>query len=260
VTSFDRSLLFGAGLPLIFAIVFVADRRGAFRRDLFSSPWRKRLALLLLAFVLVATTLLPAAAGGRAPDISSLRFSQVLAVQSFLAVFLLAWWLLSGRPSPASFLGLDSKRPLAEAGAGVALGLIGWTLTIFVGLGAALLFRIFDYEPHHAVPPLVGWLASRPVEQRGLLVVMAMTLEEFHFRSFLQRRLGAVPASVFFLLAHAGYGEPFFFVGLLAITTVLAVAFAKTGNAVASVVAHGTFDAIQLFIFLPAALKLLAGS
>jgi membrane protease YdiL (CAAX protease family) len=259
VTSLDRSLLFGAGLPLVFAIVFVADRRGAFRHDLFSSPWRKRLALLLLALVLVGTTLLPAAAGRRAPDVSSLRFSQVFAVQTLLASFLLAWWLLSGRPSLASFLGLDSKRPLAEAGAGVALGLIGWTLTIVVGLGAALLFRVFDFDPHRAVPPLVSWLASRPAEQRGLLVLMAMTLEEFYFRSFLQRRLGAVSASVFFLLAHAGYGEPFFFVGLLAITTVLAVAFAKTGNAVASILAHGTFDAVQLFIFLPAALKMLAG-
>lgn len=260
MTSFDTALLFGAGLPLVFAIVFVADRRGAFRRDLFSSPWRKRLALLLLALVLVATTLLPAAAGGRAPDVSSLRFSQVFAVQALLAFFLLGWWLLSGRPPLASFLGLDTKRPLAEAGAGVALGLIGWTLTIVVGIGAALLFRVFDYDPHRAVPPLVSWLASRPAAQRGLLVLMAMTLEEFHFRSFLQRRLGAVPASVFFLLAHAGYGEPFFFVGLLAITTVLAMAFAKTGNAVASILAHGTFDAIQLFIFLPAALKLLAGN
>ncbi len=260
MTSLDRSLLFGAGLPLVFAIVFVADRRGAFRGDLFSSPWRKRLALLALALVLVATTLLPAAAGGRAPDISSLRFSQVFAVQALLAFFLLAWWLLSGRPSPASFLGLDSKRPGTEAGAGVALGFIGWTLTIVVGIGAALLFHAFDYEPHHAVPPLVNWLASRPAAQRGLLVLMAMTLEEFYFRSFLQRRMGAVPASIFFLLAHAGYGEPFFFVGLIAITTVLAVAFAKTGNAVASILAHGTFDAIQLFIFLPAALKLLAGS
>lgn len=259
MTSFDRFFLFGAGLPLVFAIVFVADRKGAFRRDLFSAPWKKRLALLLLALVLVATTLLPAAAGRRAPDVSSLRFSQVFAVQALLAVFLLAWWALSGRPSPASFLGLDSKRPAVEAGAGVALGLIGWTLTIIVGLGAALLFRVFDYEPHRAVPPLVTWLASRPAAQRGLLVLMAMTLEEFHFRSFLQRRLGAVPASAFFLLAHAGYGEPFFFVGLLAITSVLAVAFAKTGNTVASIFAHGTFDAIQLFIFLPVALKLLAG-
>ena len=260
MTSLDRSLLFGAGLPLVLAIVIMADRKGAFRRDLFSSPWKKRLALLLLALVLVATALLPAAAGGRAPDISSLRFSQVFAVQALLAFFLLSWWLLSGRPSLASFLGLATKRPLAEAGTGVALGILGWTLNLAVGLVVVLLFRVFDYDPHRVVPPLVRWLASRPAEQRGLVVLMAMTLEEFHFRSFLQRRLGAVPASVLFVLAHAGYGEPFFFVGLLAITTVLAVAFAKTGNAVASILAHGTFDAIQLFIFLPAALKLLAGS
>ena len=260
MTALDRSLLFGAGLPLVLAIVFVADRKGAFRRDAFPSPWRKRAALLLLVLVLIATALLPAAAGGRGPDVSTLRFSQVFAVQALLAGFLLGWWLLSGRPPLRSFLGLDSERPLAEAGAGVALGLIGWTLTIVVGVAAALIFHVFEYDPHRTVPPLVGWLASRPAAQRGLLVLLAMTLEEFHFRSFLQRRLGAVPASILFLLAHAGYGEPFFFVGLLAITTVLAVAFKRTGNAVASIFAHGTFDAVQLFIFLPAALKLIAGS
>jgi membrane protease YdiL (CAAX protease family) len=260
VTSLDRSLLFGAGLPLILAIVFVADRKGVFRHDVFPSAWRKRAALLLLVLVLVLTALLPAAAGGRPADVSTLSFSRVLAVQGLLAGFLLGWWLLSGRPPLASFLGLHSRRPVAEAGAGVALGLIGWTLTLVVGLAAALIFHVLNYEPHRAVPPLVSWLAARPAAQRGLLVLTAMTLEEFHFRSFLQRRLGAVPASIFFLLAHAGYGEPFFFVGLLAITTVLAVAFAKTGNAVASILAHGTFDAIQLFIFLPVALKLLEGS
>src|SRR5664280_71748 len=121
VTALDRSLLLGAGLPLVLAIVFVADRKGAFRHDVFSSPSRKRAALLLLVLVLIATTLLPAAAGGRAPDVSTLRFFQVFAVQAILAGFLLGWWLLSGRPPLRSFLGLDSKRPLAEAGAGGAL-------------------------------------------------------------------------------------------------------------------------------------------
>ena len=259
MTSLDRSLLFGAGLPLVLAIVFTADRKGAFRCDVFPSTSRKRAALLLLVLVLIVTTLLPAAAGGRAPDVSTLRFSQVFTVQALLAGFLLGWWLLSGRPPLRSFLGLESKRPLAEAGAGIALGLIGWTLTIVVGVSAALLFHAFDYDPHRTVPPLVGWLVSRPAVQRGLLVLLAMTLEEFHFRAFLQRRFGAVPASILFLLAHAGYGEPFFFVGLLAITAVLAVAFRKTGNAVASIFAHGTFDAVQLFIFLPAVLKLIGG-
>jgi membrane protease YdiL (CAAX protease family) len=260
VTPFARNLLFGAGLPLLLGIVLVADRKGAFHRDAFPSPWRKWIALAFLYVLLVATTLLPAAAGGRPPDVSRLRISQVFLVQGILAAFLAGWWLLSGRPPLRRFLALESSRPASEAAAGVALGLIGWTLTIIVSVVAAVFLSVLDLNEQRAIPPLVGWLAGRPGVERLLIVISAMTLEEFHFRSFLQRRLGAVPASILFLLAHAGYGEPFFFVGLLAITSVIAIAFARTGNVVASIAAHGTFDAVQLFIFLPAAMKFLQGN
>ena len=259
MTPFARNLLFGAGIPLLVGIVWMADRKGAFRRDAFPSPWRKRAALALLLLLLVATTLLPAAAGGRPPDVSTLKITQVFLVQGILAVFLASWWFLAGRPPLRTFLALESKQPGAEAAAGVALGLIGWTLTIVVAVVAAVFLSLFDVHQQRAIPPLVGWLAGRPGIERLLIVISAMTLEEFHFRAFLQRRLGAVPASILFLLAHAGYGEPFFFVGLLAITSVLAIAFARTGSVVAPMLAHGTFDAVQLFIFLPAALKFLQG-
>ena len=259
MTPFARNLLFGAGLPLLVGIVWVADRKGAFGRDAFPSPLRKYAALLLLFLLLVVTTLLPAAAGGTPPDVSTLRITQVFAVQGILAGFLAAWWLLAGRPPVRTFLALDSRKPGPEAAAGVALGLIGWTLTIVVSVVAAVVLSLLDLNQQRAVPPLVGWLAGRPGIERLLIVISAMTLEEFHFRAFLQRRLGAVPASILFLLAHAGYGEPFFFVGLLAITSVLAVAFHRTGSVIAPMLAHGTFDAVQLFIFLPAALKFLQG-
>ncbi|HQQ78971.1 MAG TPA: CPBP family intramembrane metalloprotease [Thermoanaerobaculia bacterium] len=260
MTSLARNLLFGAGVPLLVGIVWMADRKGAFRRDAFPTPWRKRAALGLLFLLLVATTLLPAAAGGRPPDVSTLKITQVFLVQGVLAVFLASWWLLAGRPPLRAFLALESKQPGPEAAAGVALGLIGWTLTIVVAVVAAVFLSLVDVQQQRAIPPLVGWLASRPAVERLLIVISAMTLEEFHFRAFLQRRLGAIPASILFLLAHAGYGEPFFFVGLLAITSVLAIAFARTGSVVAPMLAHGTFDAVQLFIFLPAALKFLQGS
>jgi membrane protease YdiL (CAAX protease family) len=84
-----------------------------------------------------------------------------------------------------------------------------------------------------------------------------MTVEEFYFRAFLQGRLGAFAASVLFLLAHSGYGEPFFVAGLVAITAVLATAFRRTGSTIAPIVAHGTFNAIQLFVVLPAVLRML---
>lgn len=259
MTPFARNLLFGAGLPLLLGIVWVADRKGAFRRDAFPSPGRKRAALALLFVLLAATTLAPAAAGGRPPDVSTLRITQVFLVQGILAAFLVLWWLLAGRPPLRSFLALESSRPAAEAAAGVALGLIGWTLTIVVAGVVAVFLSVLDVGEPRAIPPLVGWLAGRPAIERALIVVSAMTVEEFHFRAFLQRRLGAVPASILFLLAHAGYGEPFFFVGLLAITAVLAIAFRRTGSVVAPMLAHGTFDAVQLFIFLPAALRFLKG-
>ena len=82
-----------------------------------------------------------------------------------------------------------------------------------------------------------------------------MTLEEFYFRAFLQSRLGAVAASVLFLLAHAGYGDPRFLVVLLGVTVILAQAYRKSGSTIAPILAHGTFDAIQLFIVAPAVLR-----
>lgn len=251
------ALLFGVGVPVLAAVVFLADRRGAFGRDAFPTPARKRLALLLLLAALVGTTILPAA-GGASIDTSRLRFSELFFLQGILAAFLLGWWLLAGRPKLRDFLALASERPLAEVGAGVALGMIGWAVTIVMALGVGLLAGGLGLKAPHGVPPLVKWIASLPPGQRLLIVVCAMTVEEFHFRAFLQRRLGAVPASALFLLAHGGYGEPFLLVGLLAITIVLAVSFRKTGSAWAPIFAHGTFDAIQLFILLPAALRYLS--
>ena len=255
----DAVLLFGAGIPLLVAILAVADAKGRFSRDVFATPGRKAIALGLLFLVLFATVLLPAAGAGATVDTSRLSFAGVFVVQAALAVFLAGWWLLSGRPPLREFLALKSERPLAEAGAGICLGLIGWVLTLVVGLAFGLVTLWLDLPRPTTVPPLVRWIAALSPLQKLLVVVSAMTFEEFHFRAFLQRRFGPGAASILFLLAHGGYGEPFFFIGLIAITFVLAVAFQKTGSAWAPIFAHGTFNAVQLFIFLPLALKLLSG-
>jgi membrane protease YdiL (CAAX protease family) len=249
-------LLLGAGLPLLVAIVLVADRRGLFRLDGFPTPHRRRAALGLLVVQLALTVLAPAIAGGRPVDPGRVRFSQLFASQGLLALFLLLWWLLSDRPAWASFLRLRSENPLGELGNGICLGVIGWGLTLLVGVAIAIAARVASVPTPEAVPPLVAWIAGLSVPQKLLVVASAMTLEEFYFRAFLQGRLGAVSASIFFLLAHTGYGEPFFFVGLLAITAVLAAAFRRTGSTLAPIAAHGTFNAIQLFVVLPAVLKL----
>jgi len=241
----------------VFAIVILADRKGLFRGDAFPTPARKRVALLLLAIVLCTTVLLPATAGAEV-ETKTLRFIQVFSGQALLALFLASWWILAGRPKLSEFLALRSEKPLAEAGAGICLGFIGWTLTLVVSIVVAWALALFGAVGPRGVPPLVRWIAALSPWQRLLIVLCAMTVEEFQFRAFLQRRLGAVPASLLFLLAHGGYGEPYFFLGLIAITAVLAVAFHKTGSVIASMLAHGTFDAVQLFVFLPMVLKLLS--
>ncbi len=255
----DAALLFGAGLPILVAILAVADARGLFARDRVPSRTRKAAAMALLFLVLVVTVILPAGGAGASIDTSRLSFAGVFLVQGVLALFLALWWLLSGRPPLSEFLALKSPRPGLEAGAGLGLGLIGWVLTLVVGLAFALVSTLLDLPGPRAVPPLVGWIASLGFGKKLLVVACAMTIEEFHVRAFLQRRLGIVPASILFVLAHGGYGEPFFFVGLLAITAILAAAFRKTGSVWAPMFAHGAFDAVQLFIFLPLALKLLSG-
>ena len=254
-----RAFLFGAGIPLLVAVIVLAARKGAFRSDEFPKPWRRATAFTLLFLVLVFTALLPAAGGDGEVDVSRLRFGSLFLMQGVLAAFLLAWWLLAGRPPAGEFLSLRSKRPLAEVGAGLCLGPIGWALTFLIGVLVALVVSAAGLPAPKGVPPLVRWMAALPLAQRLLIVLSAMTVEELYFRGFLQRRLGPLPASGFFLVAHAGYGEPFFFVGLLGITAVLAVAYERTRSTLAPMAAHGAFNAIQLFLILPAVLRILEG-
>lgn len=258
MTTLELTFLFGLGLPLLIGAVALASKKGFFEGDRFPTPARRKIALLILAVVLAATILLPAANGSRTVNVSKISFVDIFAGQALLASFLLVWWILSGRPPLLDFLALRSARPWSEIGAGVCLGLIGWSLTLVVGIVLAIFLGLAGVKAPHSIPPLVQWIASLSWWKRGAIVLCAMTLEEFHFRAFLQRRFGPIVASIFFLMAHGGYGEPLFLLGLSAITTVLAISFKKTGAVLTPILAHGTFDAIQLFIVLPWALKFFA--
>ena len=59
-----------------------------------------------------------------------------------------------------------------------------------------------------------------------------------------------------FTAAHGVYGQPLLLVGIFVISTVMAVTFALYRNVLPCIVAHGTFDAIQMFVLIP----LFAGS
>ncbi len=255
MSPLDRSLLFGAGIPLLAAIVTVASEKGAFARDRFPSALRRRTALVLLFGVFILTVLIPASSNPGEIDTRGLRFPDIFTSQLLLSAFLVSWWLLAGRPRFSEFLSLQSEDPLHEAGAGICLGLIGWGVTFLVGIIVAASAAALRMPGPESVPPLIVWMAKLSASKKLLVVLAAMTVEEFYFRAFLQTRFGPFSASVFFILAHSGYGEPFFFAGILGITVILTAAFQRTRSILAPMVAHGVFNAIQLFIVLPSALR-----
>ncbi len=256
---FDTFLLLGVALPIVAATVVVAGRKGAFRLDAFPSGRRRAGALVALGVTLAATTILPAFSLGRPLDPERLSLPSILVLQQLLALFLFTWWLLAGRPPAREFLAVSTPDPGRQVRVGLVVGLAGWGLTVAAGLVVLGILRFAGLEEVRPIPPLVRWLAGQPLGSRVVLVVAAMTVEEVFFRSFLQRRFGAVPASILFLVSHGGYGDPLFFVGLLAITAVLSATFEKTGSVVASMVAHGVFDGVQLLLILPSVVRLIPG-
>jgi membrane protease YdiL (CAAX protease family) len=227
--------------------------------------WRRGLAVALLFLTLFATVLLPFAAGlsGSAPDVEHMSVMSVFGVHIVLTAFLIAWYLLSGRPDVATFLSLRTDRPGRLLALGMVVGVAGWLITVVLA-SAVFALRVAGAPPGHPasaphVSPAIPWLVSRPVLFRIGIVVSAMVVEEAFFRGFLQPRLGVVPATLLFICAHGVYGEPLMLIAITVIAAVLAATFALFKNVLPCMTAHGTFDAIQMFVVIPEVLKNLPG-
>ncbi len=261
---FSLLLLLGSlGMLLSF---LRARSRAAFLQDGFATSARRTTAMTLLAAVLLVTVALPFAAGFAAgePEAHELSLVSLFFVQGLLALFLVVYYVLSGRRSVADFLRLRSDRPAADLTAGVFIGSAGWLLTIllaffFVGLWYVVqgLPPRNEAEAGSRVAPMVVWLIAQPVAVKVAIVVSAMFIEEFFFRAFLQTRVGALAATLMFVAAHGAYGQPLVLVGILVIATVLSLTLALYRNILPCIVAHGVFDAIQMFVMIPFLLRVL---
>jgi membrane protease YdiL (CAAX protease family) len=160
----------------------------------------------------------------------------------------------------ARFLRLSSDRPAADLTAGIFVGAAGWLLTILIAaLFVGLWFFVKGTPPGGGVSgsagtkvaPLIVWLVSQPAAVKIAIVISAMVVEELFFRAFLQSRVGPLAATLMFTAAHGAYGQPFVLVGILVISTVLSAALVLYRNVLPCIVAHGVFDAIQLFVVIP---------
>jgi membrane protease YdiL (CAAX protease family) len=254
-------LKLAAWLALASLVLLGATGRLGFVTEEFSSAGRRITATVLLLAVLTACTFHPpiAAEAGRTLDPNDLWFPGLFLGHFLLAAFLIAWWLLA-RPVPLrTFLRLEGLSG-ADVLYGLRLGFAGWIVTL---AGSAAIGTLASasgaLDTSGTLPPIVEWLAALPVWQKLAVIGAAMTVEEAFFRAFLQTRIGWIPSSLLFALGHASYGMPMLMVGVFLISLVIGWSLRQTGRLLPCVVAHGFFDAIQLLIVLPWAVRMIGG-
>ena len=241
------------------AIIWLAERRGLLRCDNFVSPAAKAFAYAWLGFfmVLIAALVTSSALNpARSSDLARAPFYSLFAMHAILTIFLAGWWVAVGRPPLSSFLNFHTERAGESVLAGVAVGVGGWMATIAAALIVAMalsgLGLIEDPQPS----PVIGYMAALAWWKKAIIVMSAMTIEEFFFRSFLQKRIGLIASTVLFALAHFTLGQPLLLIGVTVISLIIGYTFYRTKNVIPGIIAHGVFDAIQLFVIIPVVFRM----
>jgi membrane protease YdiL (CAAX protease family) len=273
-------------LPMVLAVAAVVaiDRSAALRdRQLpglepgRAPGWagRRVLALGVLGFALYLGAFAPLAAIGIDVelDFADVSLGRLFAVHAVfvvaLAVYLGAGLAPAARVgvgtragAPAGFwqeLGLATPALGREVGLGLAAGLLGWMVVIALLSALAALVTAFAGEQAlpSEPPPMIVWIAGLHWSVRVALSLSAGLVEEAFFRGLLQPRIGIFASSALFVMAHAAYDQPFLLIGV----TVLSFGFAALTRwrrtIWPAVVAHTLFDAIQLLVLIPIALRVL---
>lgn len=164
----------------------------------------------------------------------------------------LAWQL-------AAQFGFVARSVPREIGLGVLLGVGAWVAVlagvILIGLLIVLLGG--DEAIPKAPPALVPWIAGLPIWVRLLISLSAGVVEEWFFRGFLQPRMGILLSTGFFVLAHFSYGQPFMLIGITILSLIYGLLVKWRQNIWPAIAAHTLFDAVQLLVVIPAALRLL---
>lgn len=242
------------------AIVVLNERRNLLSCDRFPNAGAKWFAYiwLLLFMVGIALMVTQSAQTTVGPkQLANMPFYSLFLMHAILVLFLIGWWLASGMPNLREFLQIRHERPSEVIAIGVAVGVGGWMFTIVMALVAVLILRgvgVLDNPPEP--PAMIGWMANLALWKKALIVLSAATVEEAFFRSFLQKRVGLIASTVLFALAHFTYGNPLLLIGVTVISLVISVAFYRTKNVLPGVIAHGVFDAIQLFVIIPVAFRM----
>jgi membrane protease YdiL (CAAX protease family) len=251
-------------LLMLVAFIYANERYGLLSSDHFPSAVHKWVAYAWFGLLLVGMTAMvtiASVAPAAAPvDMDKVPFWTLFTSHITLMIFLTGWWLLAGRPPITDYMNLQRREIVNAIGIGVAVGVGGWALTLGLAGAIGWLLQMADLIPDNLEPsPMIPWMAALPLWQKGVIVLMAMTVEEFFFRAWLQKRVGLIISTVIFALAHAGYGQPLMLIGITIVSFIIGYTFYRTRNLWPCIIAHGVFDAIQLFVIVPLALELTGG-
>lgn len=227
----------------------------------FDNPLRRSLAATLLAMMLFLGVFLPAVSVGSADpgDLTGRPTWELFTVHFLLLLTVTGWYALGfGRRGEfAAQFGLATRQPALDLGLGVVGGGLGWVGLIAVMLtvvGMVSLFAGPDSLPQRP-PEVIAWLADLPWWWRVALALSAGFFEELFFRGFLQPRVGLLPSTAIFVLAHASYEQPFMLVGLTFLSLLFGWMVAQRQSIWPAVVAHAAFDGFQLLVVIPLALR-----
>jgi membrane protease YdiL (CAAX protease family) len=237
----------------------------------FDQPLRRALALTILVFLFAVGIFGPLLSLGNVPEVhvEDLTFISIFFMQGMLILSLILWYFLGYgflpevkagliRTQIQRELGLGSADLKTEVGVGLASGIIAWGLV----LSAAMVLAVSLYALgagnwlEQESPTAIVWLAALPMGYRLLISLSAGVVEEIFFRGFLQKRIGLVASTVFFVAGHAGYGQPFMLFGITLLSLFYGLLARWRGSVWAAIVAHFLFDAVQLLVFIPFALRL----
>jgi membrane protease YdiL (CAAX protease family) len=249
------------GIAVIyFAIVIANERWDLFRGDRFASPGMKYLAYGWLGLLFLLLTVLVTGGALHTPtprEIAATPFWSLFILHIILVIFLWGWWLMTQRPPLREFLNIRREGVGQATMAGFAIGIGGWIVTLVIAAAVVSLLSAAGFMPKDLKPsPMIPWMAALPLWKKGLIVLSAMTIEEAFFRGFLQKRVGLLASTALFAIAHSGFGQPFLLVGVSVISLVIGFTFYRTKNLIPGIIAHGVFDAVQLFVVIPAAFRL----
>jgi len=229
---------------------------------------RRTLAIIVLTLILWVGVFGPLATLGTATgtDLSGVGIWALFLLHILFAISLVAWYFLGflGFSGRSSFswkrqFGLETPNLWREIGIGLVAGAGAWAavLAVLILVGIIIVAVGGDEAMPQEPSPLIPWIAGLPIVVRLAVSASAGFFEELFFRGFLQPRIGIALSTAFFVLAHANYEQPLMLVGIGLLSVIYGLLVRWRQNIWPAIVAHALFDAVQLLVVVPIALRFL---